>query len=301
MKKILLTVVCAGAMMVSAFAQLLDEKNVTITMDLQPVLQLNLQGPDQVDFTFDNIASYYSGITKYGANILKVSASVSFDLWAVGLSQGQQGDFLWDQVIAYQGGGASAQPEIPITALELRQFPGNPSVTAAALCPLALTVDEDYADFLAPYDVTTNDFAAGDADNNIYTASNTTPYLAPTTAGAVTGEKYIAGASATTAGCSQAGGSYLLEALTGGTPTTAGYFFVMDYRLLPGLPAQFPCSDVLADVDGALVVAGCASAAAVAGQSNFDADDASQLDVAGNYAAPGVYTMYIKYILVEDQ
>ena len=42
-----------------SFAQLQDEKNVTITMDLQPILQLNMTTADQVNFVFDDIASYY--------------------------------------------------------------------------------------------------------------------------------------------------------------------------------------------------------------------------------------------------
>ncbi|MBP6304311.1 MAG: hypothetical protein KA501_13110, partial [Bacteroidia bacterium] len=61
-----------------SFAQLQDEKNVTITMDLQPILQLNMTTADQVNFVFDDIASYYGGIIRYGATTLKVSASVTW-------------------------------------------------------------------------------------------------------------------------------------------------------------------------------------------------------------------------------
>ncbi len=66
MKKIFLSVFALCFFGMSTFAQLIDEKNVTVTMDLQPVLQLNMTTPDQVDFTFDNIPSYFSGIIKYG-------------------------------------------------------------------------------------------------------------------------------------------------------------------------------------------------------------------------------------------
>lgn len=289
MKKVLLTVVCAGAMMVSAFAQLLDEKNVTITMDLQPVLQLSLQGPDQIDFTFDEISEYYAGITKYGANILRVSSSVSFDLWAAGLSQ--TADYLWDNPVDYQSTGASAIDEIPITALELRQFPANPAIAAACTPDHAMTDDDDYSDAFTPYVATTNTVAAGTANNCVYTPDNSTPYLAPAQS-ATAEEKYISGGDGTGAGCQVVGGSYLMEALTGGTPTGAGYFFVMDYRLLPGLPAQFPVHET----------ASWENAAAAAGDYLFDAEAATALgDAAANYAAPGVYTMYVKYILVEDQ
>jgi hypothetical protein len=36
-------------------------------MDLQPILQLNMTTADQVNFVFDDIASYYGGIIRYGA------------------------------------------------------------------------------------------------------------------------------------------------------------------------------------------------------------------------------------------
>jgi hypothetical protein len=58
MKKV---VICAAAFLAitamanKSFAQLQDEKNVTITMDLQPILQLDMSTPDQIDFVFDDI------------------------------------------------------------------------------------------------------------------------------------------------------------------------------------------------------------------------------------------------------
>lgn len=288
---------CAGAITVSAFAQLLDEKNVTITMDLQPVLQLSLEGPDQLDFTFDNISSYYSGITKYGANILRVSASVSFDLWATGLSQ--TSNYLWDQVVDYPNGGSNATPQIPLSALELRQFPENPSVanasgsTCAATTP-ATGVGSDYSQPFAIYDIANNNFAANASNNALNVEENTNPYTSPTTTATVATEKYIAGATGTTDYCQVVGGSYLLQtnaALVDPSITTAGsrtgYFFVIDYRILPGLPAKFPAFE---------------DAATASTGEYTSADAATSLDdIAAYYAEPGVYNMYVKYILVEDQ
>ncbi len=327
MKKILLTMVCASAIMVSAFAQLLDEKNVTITMDLQPVLQLSLQGPDQIDFTFDNINAYYAGITKYGANILRISASVSFDMWAVGLSQnttvsGTNIGYLWDQVVAYQGGGASSIGNIPLTALELRQFPANPStnvgnITGAA-CAATNGSQSDYSAAFAPYDPTTADFAANAVNNNIYVADNFTPYTSPTSTNTNATEKYIAGATGNAVGdgCQMIGGSYLMQSNAAldndaagnnnGTITTngapgqlSGYYFVMDYRILPGLPAQFPAAD---NDNADAHVGGVIANANVTAPSLIAAEAATTLgDAVDDYAAPGVYTMYIKYIIVEDQ
>ena len=46
----------------TSYGQLQDEKNVTVTMDLQPILQLEMSTPDQVDFVFDDIADYYRDV-----------------------------------------------------------------------------------------------------------------------------------------------------------------------------------------------------------------------------------------------
>jgi hypothetical protein len=54
----------------------------------------------------------------------------------------------------------------------------------------------------------------------------------------------------------------------------------MDYRILPGLPAIFPNA---ASADGAT------------------AQDIVTSNAAGTYAEPGVYTMYVQYVLLEDQ
>ena len=88
MKKIFSLLFASTLFFGSANAQILSEQNVTINMDLQPVLQLSIEGPEQIDFNFTEIDQYYAGIVKNGANVLKVSSSVSFDLWAAGLSQG---------------------------------------------------------------------------------------------------------------------------------------------------------------------------------------------------------------------
>jgi hypothetical protein len=307
MKKIILSLAVIAASLVSttSYAQLLDEKNVVITMDLQPVLQLKMDGPDQIDFTFNEIGSYYAGITKFGANVLKVSSSVSFDLWAVGLSQGNVAVRCWDQQVDYQGGGTAGLNTIPVTALELHQFPANPIVTAAsATCDggLALNLNSDYSSNFVPMIAGTNAPTAATGNNCIYNSLPTTPYAAPQDLGAVTTEeKYIAGGDGTLAGCSVAGGTFLQQTMGfndgagppsgAGTGTTdlAGYYFVMDYRIVPGLPAQFPMSAIANNVN-------LASASLVAAETAGGA-----LATAGNYAAPGVYSMYIKYILAEDQ
>ena len=305
MKKRILTIIGALTMMVMvSFGQLVDEKNVTLTMELQPVLQLNLQGSDQIDFVFDDIYDYVGGITKYGATVLKVSSSVSFDLWATGLST--TADFLWDNPIEYGTVAGTAVDEIPTTAVELHQFPPNPTVTAAPTCGVvAITNTSDYsagftpATFSAPFGAPTIVLPIlVTANNTLYTTPNTTPYLAPADGAlAINAEKYIAGGSGLVAGCQVTGGTYLAVS---GVPTiaNAGYYFTLDYRILPGLPAVFPASNASA-TDAAQVANAIAAA-----ESTGQADAVTSLgDVGTNfdYAAPGVYTMYVKYILVQDQ
>ena len=114
MKKVsLLTMALAFAGM-TVNAQLIDEKDVTITLDLQPVLQLEMSTPDQIEFVFDDIDEYYAGITHYAATILKVSSTVSWDLYAVGRSTGTNGPEFWDQQIDYGNSNPNAIPNLPL-------------------------------------------------------------------------------------------------------------------------------------------------------------------------------------------
>ncbi|MBI2270834.1 MAG: hypothetical protein HYU69_10840 [Bacteroidetes bacterium] len=288
MKKIMKSsaLLMAMAMATASFAQLQDEQNVTITMDLQPVLQLKMEGPDQLEFTFDEINKYYAGITKYGATVLKVSASVGWDLWAAGLSQNAT-NRMWDNPLSYAIVGATnATTSIPVTALELHQFPANPSI--AGLCA---TTTSNLADYSAPFAPVTSASASSMAGNNvIFAADNTAPYTAPTTAAAATSEKYIAGASGTYAAllqCGVVGGSYLTQTLA-----SNNYRYVLDYRILPNLPVKFPAHYTATSTGKAT------SLTTAEGASGLPA--ATQAATSGVYAAPGVYTMYVKYILMQD-
>ncbi|MBL4707228.1 MAG: hypothetical protein JKY48_02145 [Flavobacteriales bacterium] len=91
-------------------------------------------------------------------------------------------------------------------------------------------------------------------------------------------DKYIGGHSGTSGVAGDdflPGGSYLTQ-----TGITSDYYYAIDYRILPGLPAVFPMA---ADADGATF------------------EDIVTVNGAGAYAEPGVYTMYVQYILLEDQ
>ncbi|PJA07858.1 MAG: hypothetical protein COX70_05375 [Flavobacteriales bacterium CG_4_10_14_0_2_um_filter_32_8] len=239
-------------------AQLIDEKDVTVTMDLQPVLQLDMTTPDQIEFVFDEINEYYAGITKYGATVLRVSSTVSWDLYAVGRSTGTNGPEFWDQQIDYGNNNVNAIPDLPLSLLELHQNqPNNGDGAATGLF-------SDYNQAFSPA-------TTPSAGNSLYVNAGTnTP---PTTV-----DKYIGG-HAGTSGIVGAdflpGGSYLTQ-----TGLTSDYFYVIDYRILPSLPAIFPNA---ADADGATF------------------EDIATVNGAGAYAEPGVYTMYVQYILLEDQ
>ncbi len=260
MRKLIASVVLLVGFGVSgAFAQLIDEKDVTITMDLQPILQLDMTTPNQLEFTFDDINDYYAGITKYAATVLRVSSTVSWDLYAVGRSNGTNGPEFWDQIITYSGGGATgAIDDLPLSLVELRQSQANNGDGAAA---------GTFSDYSTPFRAV----GAEDGANSLYVngGTNTPP---------TTDDKYIGGHAGTSGVVGDdflPGGSYLTS-----TGTTSDYYYAIDYRILPGLPAIFP--------------------------NAFDADAAAAEDLvtangAGSYAQPGVYTMYVQYVILEDQ
>ncbi|MFK5891326.1 MAG: hypothetical protein QM486_11420 [Flavobacteriaceae bacterium] len=259
MKKIfylLVAVLFFGA--TSLRAQLIDEKDVTITMDLQPVLQLDMTTPDQIEFVFDDINEYFAGITHYGATILKVSSTVSWDLYAVGRSSGTNGAGFWDQQIDYGNNNPNAIPNLPLSLLELRQSQANNGASAVG-------ITATYKDYNAAFTPSGTPSGA----NSLYVNGGTnTP---PTAA-----DKYIGGHSGTTGiGDFLPGGSYLTQ-----TGTTSNYYYSMDYRIMPGLPAIFPNAY---SADGAT------------------AEDIVTANATGNYAEPGVYTMFVQYVLLEDQ
>jgi hypothetical protein len=247
-----IVLVAGMAISLCASAQLQDEKNVTITMDLQPILQLNMNTSDQVNFVFDDIADYYGGITKYGATILTVSSTVNWDLYAVGTSN--DGTF-WDNQMTYgPGTDPLATTNLPLELLELHQ--SQPNANAAG----ATGFEPDYSQPFAPAPYTPG-------LNNVYASG--TPYVLPAAT-----EKYIQGHAAVADFAP--GGSYLTT-----TTTTSIYYYVIDYRIVPGLPVIFPTA---------------ADNAAVPAQL-----DLVTVNGAGSYAQPGVYTMNVKYVLLENQ
>ena len=257
----------AGALLAgtSSFAQIQDEDNVTITMELVPILQLNMNTPDQVNFVFDEISEYLGGITQYGATILTASSTVSWDLFASGTSGAHSAapaDRFWDAQVAY--GAASGIVDLPLTALELHQFPGN----------INNGVANPGGDYSAQFTPNPNPQAATLGANNIYVSAGSA-YVNPPIA-LLLNNRYIAGGNGLTSFVS--GGSYLTQTAVAATNDNDAYYFVIDYRIVPGLPAIFPFANT-----------GTAS------------EDLVTVGVAGDYAQPGVYTMNVKYLMVENQ
>ncbi len=258
MKKLSLSFIVGVGMFATSYAQLQDEKDVTITMDLQPVLQLDMSTSNQLEFVFDDISEYYSGITHYAATILKISSTVSWDLYAVGRSNGTTAAGMWDQQLDYGSNNPNAIDQIPLSAVELRQSQANSGDGAAAGA---------FSDYSQAFATT----GAANAGNSLYVNGGA---ITPPS----TNDKYIAGHAGTSGTAGQdfiAGGSYLTQ-----TGTTSDYYYAIDYRILPDLPAIFP------------------NAANAAGTAFVDIVTAN---AAGNYAEPGVYTMYVQYVLLEDQ
>lgn len=234
-------------------AQLQDDKSVTVTMELQSILHLDMSGPDQIEFIFDDIKDYYSGITRYGVTKLKVSSTVTWDLYAVARSNA--GDGYWDQQIAY-GSNSNVQgtDQIPLSCLELHQ------------------------DHVNPANVGGNDYSAAFSEDGTVPNFNNSIYVDPAGgfAAPTSSERYIAGDKGTTSVGTDGvdGGSYLSQ-----SGVASNYFYSIDYRILPGMPVVFPNAGSWDNVGGAM------------------ASDA----ITAGYAEPGVYTMYVQYILVEDQ
>lgn len=252
-------------------AQLIDEQNVTITMDLQPILQLNMDGPSNIDFVFDEISEYVGGITKYGATTLKVSSTVNWDLYAVGYSSGNNtpvSNLVWDNAVGY-GPAATANESnvLHCALLELRQDKRNNALVAAGQTGLG------GADYFSAFSVAPT---VGGVGHNIYT--NAAPYTKPAAT-----EKYIVGGVLTTATNFATGGTYLV--LNGGNVgASSNYFYVIDYRIVPGLPAVFP--NTFFPNATAILMAGVATHGPSA--------------AGAIYARPGVYTMNVKYVLAQD-
>ena len=256
-----------------ANAQKSQQQGVSIALDMKSILQIDMDSPEMIDFVFDEKGKYHRGITKNAATVIKVTSTVKWDLYAVGRSTGKSpnGKTFWDQKESF-GSTVNSVADIPLSMVELRQNQAN----------------NGYVNQNARYVDYSQEFSDGyrpNGGNSLYVSSNGTP-TPPNKLG-----KYIAGHSGISDDIKNGympAGSYVSNNGIG-----TNFEFVMDYRILPGFPAIFPNAfNSDATVAENIVSSANASSVLVGG-------------AAGNgrtaYAEPGVYTMNVQYVLLEDQ
>jgi hypothetical protein len=249
------------------------QSGVGILLEMKPVLQLDMTSPEQINFVFNSKEQYYKGITKKSATILKVTATVKWDLYAVGRSTGKStnGKTFWDQEKSF-GSTVNSVADIPLSLLEIKQSQVNTAKEGS------IATYADYSqNFASPF--------RSSAGNNIYVAQDGSA-SPPNRTG-----KYIAGQSGFGSGNKRdymAGGTYASKHVS-----ATNFYYEIDYRILPGYPAVFPnayssdasvAENIVANANANTVLAGGA-----AGSGNK------------SFAEPGEYRMYVQYVLLEDQ
>lgn len=251
-------------------AQKEKKQGVAFVLDMQPVLQLDMTSPQQINFVFDNTVKYRAGITKNEATVIKVTSTVKWDLYAVGRSKGKSsnGKTYWDQEKSF-GSDVNSVADLPMSLLEIKQNHLNINGKNAT---------GKFNDYSRDFDTST---MRADGGNSLYVSSNGTP-TPPTKNG-----KYIAGHSGSAENTSKNymdAGSYI---------SNDKFIYTIDYKILPGYPAIFPnafnadatvAQNIVANANAGTILAG-----GVAGNGNK------------SYAEPGVYTMNVQYVLLEDQ
>lgn len=254
-------------------AQQKSQNGVAIRLEMKPILQLDITSPEQINFVFNNKDAYAKGITKKSATILKVTSTVKWELYAVGRSTGKSpnGKTFWDQEKSY-GSTVNSVADLPLSLLEIKQS----RINTAAEGSLA-TYPDYSADFSTPF--------RSSAGNSLYVAADGS-ISPPNKSG-----KYIAGQSGWSNGEKNdymASGSYASN-----HNSAANFYYEIDYRILPGYPAVFPnaysadatvAENIVANANSNTVLAGGA-----AGNGNQ------------SFAEPGEYSMYVQYVLLEDQ
>ncbi len=254
-------------------AQKLQQESVSISLDLKPILQLEMISPDQINFIFDKENQYRNGIVKNAATIIKVTSTVTWDLYAIGRAKGTNpnGKTFWNQEESYES-SLNSVADIPLSMLEIKQHTPNNGTNHKQ------AVYSDYSQgFTAPY--------KSNGGNSLYVSKDGTP-SPPNERG-----KYIAGHSGIS-GDHKNGfmnpGSYIST-----KRKENNFMYVMDYRILPGFPAIFPNAYNADATVAENIISSAHSSSLLAGGSKESADKA--------YAEPGLYTMDVLYVLLEDQ
>ena len=254
-------------------AQKAKSQQVGILLDLQPILQLDMTTPELLNFIFEKKADFQKGIVKKSATILKVSSTVKWDLYAVGRSLGKSpnGNKFWDQEKSFAS-AMNSVADLPLSLLEIKQHRAN-SATEGSLAT--------YPDYSTSF---ANSFTSS-AGNSLYVADDGS-ISPPNKSG-----KYIAGQSGWTNGEKN---DYMPGGSHDANHSSAGnFYYQIDYRILPGYPAIFPNAY---SADGSVAENIVANA-----QSNTLLAGGIATQAAKSFAEPGTYTMYVQYVLLEDQ
>jgi hypothetical protein len=209
---------------------IIDIAALEIVVEVLPILQLNINSPSEIDFSFQDIKDYYSGKIASGATTLEVSSNMHWDLFPVGTSSTHINDptkWFWDNIAQYSNFGSSPT-EIPLSALQIQQFPPNPTISSP--------IPGDRLDYSSAF---VSPMTADDTLNNILVASG---YIALTGQLSDAGSKKRAIAGSinidfvTNDNCGMPPGSYFLA-------TTASekeiYRYSISYRIVPGIPTFF--------------------------------------------------------------
>lgn len=251
-------------------AQKEKSQGVSFVLDMQPVLQIDMTSAEQINFVFDNKIKYRAGITKNEATIIKVTSTVKWDLYAVGRSKGKSanGKTYWDQEKSFAS-NVNSVADLPLSLLEIKQNHVNINGKSAV---------GKFNDYSRDLDVST---MRADGGNSLYVSPNGTP-TPPSKTG-----KYIAGHS----GIAEETSKNYMDA--GSYISDDKFIYTIDYKILPGYPAIFPnaynedatvAQNIVANANAGTIFAG-----GVASNGNK------------SYAEPGVYTMNVQYVLLEDQ
>jgi hypothetical protein len=207
-----------------------DTRALEIVVEILPILQLKINSPSQIDFSFEDINDYYAGKIVSGATSLEVSSNMHWDLFPVGTSSTHINDptkWFWDPIAQYSDFG-SLPTEIPLSALQIQQFPPNPTI----LDP----IPGDRLDYSSAF---AYPMTADDTLNNILVASGFIA-LAGQLSDAGSKQRAIAGSInidfATNVNCAMPPGSFFLA------PTASEkeiYRYSISYRIVPGIPTFF--------------------------------------------------------------
>ena len=198
-------------------------------IEIEPILQMNLKSADQIDFSFNDMRDYATGVTKYGATAIELRSNMNWDFMTYATSIANEttagGTPIWDVNMNYSATGGSNQ--VPLYVLELHQTPANPLASGAGV---------DYSPaFPAP------PFACSDNYIEVAHRAGAAIVFTLNPCNADQGDKTIAGNwEGGAGGTFMVPGMYAPDLVVPVNEWTASNFrYVFDYRLVPGLPATF--------------------------------------------------------------